>query len=69
MSLIKKVDVPKYLAARRALARDAAQQAIRPNAIEISALKLVEVKATEAGFIQDFSLEHSSSGSPLPPKE
>ncbi len=60
MSLIKKADVPKYFAARRAsrLASAAAKSHIKAN--KDAAGEAAEAKAREAEFLKDFSAEHST---------
>jgi hypothetical protein len=65
MSLIKKIDVPKHFAARRAMALASHQPVIRPA--EASVLKPAAANGKSTGFIRDFSLEHSSSSAPLAP--
>jgi hypothetical protein len=58
MSLIKKVDVPAYFAARRAMRLGGILPARQAKSI-----------ANAAKFKKDFSDEHSSSSAPLPSKE
>jgi hypothetical protein len=73
MGLIKKIDVPKYFAARRA-ARLTAQLAAAPAVSQPDATGVAEIRprgtsAKASNFVADFSLEHSSSGaSPAPAK-
>lgn len=68
MSLIKKIDVPKHFAARRAMARVAARPVIQPDAAAVSVLEPAAAKANAAMFIGDFPPGHSSSSVPLAPK-
>jgi hypothetical protein len=63
MSLIKKIDVPKYFAARRAMRLGSVQGLSRPGTATDTAI------AKEAKFTKDFSLEHSASSALVPPKE
>jgi hypothetical protein len=66
MSLIKKIDVPKYFAARRAMRLGSVQGLSRPGGRATDAAGAV---ANEAKFTKDFSLEHSASSALVPPKE
>ena len=68
MSLIKKIDVPKYFAARRADRQRAALPAIQAHAAAISMTESTGTKASAAEFRKDFSLEHSSPAAILPPQ-
>lgn len=73
MGLIKKIDVPKYFAARRAAqlaARlTAAPSLSHPEAIGVSEARPCRMSASASDFVADFSLEHSSSRvSPVPAK-
>lgn len=69
MSLIKKIDVPRHFAARRARSLVAARPLSLPVAAVVPDLETAGAKAAEAKFIEDFSLEHSSSNVPVPPKK
>jgi hypothetical protein len=69
MSLIKKIDVAKHFAARRAMVRAAPRPVIRPLGARVSDAEPADAKANAAKFIEDFSLEHSSSSVHVPPKE
>ena len=70
MSLIKKIDVPRHFAARRADRLRAARPVIQPHAAAISDTELTGTKASEAEFRKDFSLEHSSpTAAILPPQD
>ncbi len=68
MSLIKKIDVPRHFAARRAMARAAARLVIQAHATGTAEIDSDGTKANAAKFIEDFSLEHSSSALIVPPK-
>jgi hypothetical protein len=61
MSLIKKIDVPKHFAARRAM-RLPATHAISPGGIGISRIEGGGAKANSAKRIEGVSTEHPSSG-------
>jgi len=63
MILIKKIDVDKHFAAKRARRLAGALLVSRPDSPVISETKTAATKATAKDFVQDFSLEHSSSGS------
>ena len=65
MGLIKKIDVPEYYAARRALRMGIPRPVSQPKAIEISATEAAVTKANTAKFKKDFSQEHSSSSTPV----
>ena len=67
MSLIKKIDVPKHFAARRAMRVAAAQQARLPDATLVSEIYPAAATANAAEFTKDFTLEHSSSSGPATP--
>ena len=69
MSLIKKIDVPKYFAARRAMRLGSVQQMSRPGATARIASDPTATGANPAKFANDFSHEHSSSSGLVPPKE
>lgn len=66
MSLIKKIDVPKYFAARRAMRLGSVHGMSRPGA---AATDTAGAIANEAKFTKDFSLEHSASSALVPPEE
>lgn len=65
MILIKKIDVEKHFAAKRAIRRTGALRPTRPDVMVISATKTVDPKTNAQDFAEDFSTEHSSSG-PVP---
>ena len=69
MSLIKKIDVPKHLAARRAARQFALRPAIQPRATVISETEPAGMKANAANFGEAFSLEHSSPKVLVPAKD
>jgi hypothetical protein len=60
MSLIKKIDVPKYLAARRRNSQLAARFVIQPQAAVVSSTEPARAKSNAAAFREGFSLEHPS---------
>jgi len=60
MGLIKKIDVPQYYAARRALRLGIPRPVIQPKATEASTTEAAVTKANTAKFKKDFSVEHSS---------
>jgi len=68
MSLIKKIDVPKHFAARRAMRLVAARQVILPLATGVSGAEPAGTKADAEKFIEDFSPENSSSSVLVSPK-
>jgi hypothetical protein len=67
MSLIKKIDVEKHFAAKREIRRTGALLVSRPDAPSISEAKTAGTKACAQDFVADFSLEHSSSSTPITP--
>ncbi len=69
MSLIKKIDVPKYFAARRAMRQGSVQGMSRPAGTGGTATDLSGAVANEAKFKKDFSVEHSTPSELLPSKE
>ncbi|MGA2050639.1 MAG: hypothetical protein ABSG96_23295 [Terracidiphilus sp.] len=69
MSLIKKIDVPRHFAARRAERARAGRPVIQPHATAISETELAGKKASATEFRKDFSLEHSSPVAILPPQD
>jgi len=68
MVLIKKIDVPKHFAARRAMRLVAARQAMQPHPIAAAGVKPVRAKENAVKSIEISSLEHSSSLLIVPPK-
>lgn len=64
MSLIKKVDVPKYFAARRAIRLVTDRPANQP--IETGGERIEQAcgRTSPAEFIEDLSREHSTSIAP-----
>jgi hypothetical protein len=64
MSLIKKIDVKKHFAARRAMRRAAARPASQPGATAIPETKAADAKTSVQGFVEDFRIEHSASNDP-----
>jgi hypothetical protein len=66
MGLIKKIDVPQYYAARRAMRLGIPRPVSQPKATEVSTTEAAGAKASATKFKKDFSLEHSSSIAPLP---
>jgi hypothetical protein len=68
MILIKKIDVKKHFADRRAMRLAEARRMSQPNANGTPEIKTDSVKANAQGFVEDFSAEHSLSGSVTPPK-
>jgi hypothetical protein len=69
MSLIKKVDVKEHFAARRRLRLIAAGQLVKPAAAGLPETTGEGSKEDERAFVQDFSLDHSSSRSPASAEE
>jgi hypothetical protein len=67
MSLIKKIDVPKYFAARRAMRLGNVQGMSRPGAT--GGTLADPAAANAAKTASDFSLGHSASSAIVPPKE
>jgi hypothetical protein len=67
MGLIKKIDVPRHFAARRAMRLAAGFPAILPHGA--SGVEAAGTKAAAAKFTEDFSLEHSSPAAIIPAKE
>jgi hypothetical protein len=67
MSLIKKIDVPTHLTARRARRRAEALLMSQSVAAGISEVKASGTKPDAQDFVEDFSLEHSSSSGPATP--
>lgn len=69
MALIKKIDVPMYLAARRARRRAGALFMGQPVESSATAVKISVTKANASGFEEDFSLEHSALKIPAAPSK
>ncbi len=61
MSLIKRIDVPGHFAVRRAIREATARPVIQLDATAGSEIGSAAAKASESKFVEDFSLEHSSS--------
>ncbi len=68
MILIKKIDVKKHFADRRAARLAEARRTGYARASGIPEIKADVTKANAQGFVEDFSAEHSLSGSVTPPK-
>ena len=68
MSLIKKIDVKEHFAARRAIRLAEARSINKPDAAGIPGIKAGGTKTIRRNFVEDFSVEHSSSG-PVPPSK
>ena len=69
MGLIKKIDVEKHFAAKRAMRRTGALLVSRPDTTGSSQNKTAGTKANAQDFVKDFSLGHSSSGAPVTPSK
>jgi|HubBroStandDraft_5_1064220.scaffolds.fasta_scaffold103410_3 hypothetical protein len=67
MGLIKKIDVPRHFAARRAMRLAAGFPAILPHGTASG--EPGGTKAAAAKFVEDFSVEHSSPAAIIPAKE
>jgi hypothetical protein len=65
MALIKKIDVPQYYAARRAMRLDIPQSVSQPKSTIVSGTEAAKAKAGAAKFNKDFSLDHSSPGASI----
>jgi len=65
MALIKKIDVPQFYAARRAMRLGIPRPASQPKETVVSTAEAAATKASAAKFKKDFSLEHSSN-TPIP---
>jgi hypothetical protein len=61
MSLIKKIDVKKHCADRRAMRLVAARPVSQPDTAGLSKIKPAGMRTSPPGFIEDFILEHTSS--------
>ena len=61
MGLIKKIDVPKHFAARRAMRLASRQPVSLPDATGFSEIEPVSAAARASEFKKDFALEHTSS--------
>jgi hypothetical protein len=68
MSLIKKIDVKEHFAARRAIRLAEARSINKPDAAGMPEIKAARTKTIRRDFVEDFSVEHSSSG-PVPPSK
>jgi hypothetical protein len=68
MSLIKKVDVPAYFAARRAMRRRVIPSLFPSPARAGAAVDPFDAKASAARIAEDFSLEHDASPVIVPPQ-
>jgi hypothetical protein len=68
MALIKKIDVEKHFAARRAMRLAGALHVSRTDAPVISGTKTTNAKMNAKDFAQDFSIEHSFRGLVPPSK-
>jgi hypothetical protein len=68
MILIKKIDVKKHFADRRAMRLAEAQRISLLEGSGMSEIKADGAKTNAQGFVEDFSAEHSLSGSVAPPK-
>jgi hypothetical protein len=62
MGLIKKIDVPKYFAARRASRLVAARSVSYADATGVLEIRPRATSANASGLVADFDLENSSSG-------
>lgn len=69
MILIKKIDVEKHFAAKRAMRRNGALRPSRPDVPSILALKTAGTQASATEFTEVFPLEHSSSNAPITPSK
>lgn len=69
MSLIKKADVKKHFALRRAMKLVAARLVSKPDTNASPEAGPPGTIANAATFIEDFSLEHSSSSVSVPSKQ
>jgi hypothetical protein len=69
MGLIKKIDVPKHFAARRALRLIAARKVIQHNPTGLSEIHAVGIDPSAAASIDGFSQEPSSANVAVPSKE
>jgi len=65
MSLIKKIDVKEHFDARRAIRLAEDRSIGKPDAAGIPEIKAARTETIRRDFIEDFSVEHSSSG-PVP---
>jgi len=69
MGLIKKIDVPRHFAARRAMRLASGFPVVLPHGAGATGVELAGTKAAAAKFIEDFSAEHSSSAEIVPAKK
>jgi hypothetical protein len=68
MSLIKKVDVPRYFAARRAMRLSAVPRATRSHVTEVAGVEAISANENSVKLVEDFSEAQSSSPVIVPPK-
>jgi hypothetical protein len=61
MSLIKKIDVKKHFAAQKQMKRAASRLVSQPGQTKVSEVKPAGARSDNSDFVEDFSLEHSSS--------
>jgi hypothetical protein len=59
MGLIKKIDVPQYYAARRAMRLGIPRPVSQPKDTVVAGAEAAGTKASAAKFKKDFSLGHS----------
>jgi hypothetical protein len=69
MSLIKKIDVPKHFAARRAMSQVSSRLRAQVGSVPRSGIDPALAGAVGTKITQDFCLERSSSSLPLARKE
>jgi hypothetical protein len=69
MILIKKIDVEKHFAAKRAMRRNGALRQSRPDVRNILAIKTAGAQISVKVLTEDVSLEHSSSNSLISPSK
>jgi hypothetical protein len=67
MGLIKKIDVPRHFAARRAMRLAAGFPVVLPHGV--AGVGPTGAKSSAAKFIEDFSVEHSSPAAIVPVKK
>jgi len=65
--LIKKIDVKEHFAARRAIRLAKVRSISKPDA-GVPEIKIANTETIRRDFVEDFSVEHSSSGSVPPSK-
>ncbi|MGA2220032.1 MAG: hypothetical protein ABSG51_18245 [Terracidiphilus sp.] len=66
MILIKKIDVEKHFAAKRAIRRAGALSVSRPVAPTVTEARTIGPTTNAKNFAEDFSTEHSSKGPASP---